>query len=291
MLGKNYKYNGYDLSDFNVNNTRAALQQVSKNFAVRQTTINLANFHGANSSPTLAWVRTFDFNGVIYWEEYIREKKFQTLNSFLHIEWNPFDPQFHTLSRDTKFGGMRTVQAKVVSPPQPTNDLCNHFIPFTFQLQADDPRIYDPCEKKVNWSVALIWGTPLSTTLWTPLLNFCGAFEVINSWDWSAPFKIQAQWRLVNPKIYIYNQWELKFFLVLDTTTTNLIVDNRDITKLQFDVTDNGVNISNSIRKKGGWWPMYLSSWINTIVLTCDNYTEAKWNTDIQVTFRDTYSY
>ena len=293
MLLKNYTYKWYPFFSGSLSmETRVTLQQVDKNVSTRSVSFDLANQHGVNSGPSLAGARLFDFAGIITEDcGKNRDNIFQSLTRVANLEADPFDNPFHELTWQTKYGDNRYVQAKVSRPISPRNGNCDPLVNFTFQLQADDPRVYGE-EVCVEGSYGLYGGNKMPNTMPNQLNEYCNATKVYNEGDRLAPMYIQCLWTLINPKILIFDEYQkLKYFIRIDGTTTNLEVDNRDITNAQFDVTDNGLDISGLIREESGGGPLYLNPWVSFVLVTCDNYADAQENATVNIKYRSAFSF
>jgi len=106
---------------------------------------------------------------------------------------------------------------------------------------------------------------------------------VDNKGDWIAPLKIQIAGQCTNPKI-INTANGNKYRIT--GTTTNLVLDNRNLNNNPleiFIVTDNGVNIK---EKRHSGADIFLNAGMNHIAVLTDDPTE---NPTITITYRDTF--
>lgn len=129
-----------------------------------------------------------------------------------------------------------------------------------------------------------------------------GGIACPNSGNWDAPCKITVEGLVVNPKIYIINNGQIKYFLEIDKPTTNLVIDNTNTvaekSDSRFVITDNGQNIK-AFRKRGGGGPLFipgnnshnLGAEVSEILVLADNYVDARNYTTVTVEYRNTFSY
>ena len=291
MLGRNYTYKWYDLSDFNFSVNSTALQNVTKNVFTREASFNFSNTHWSFIGPTLESERVFTFSGVIHdTDEIVREQKFYELYSIFAPESNPFDEQFHDLTWETKAGSSRFVKAKVLEPPRPTNGLCDPTIEFTIGLKAASGDVFDPQQRIATGGVWFIGGTTLDTTLSTTMYEVQDSILLNNEGDRRATCRVEITGDLINPKLFILDETEtnILYFLRIDATTTSLVVENTDN---DFAVTDLWQNIKNSIKKEGWGWPLFVTANGGRLVVTCDNHLEVQDTAVVTVKRFNTYSY
>lgn len=306
MLGKNYTYRWYSLSDIVGKSKSFALQGLNKNAAIRGNTYAFANSFGSSIGPRLPESRLFSFTGRIHnVDEAYRERIRDELSSVFHIESDLNNSPVYDLTWDTKYGEPRTAKCSVYTPFQSDNEVRNPVIDYNFELVSSDPRIYDPREVVNVWWLAQMG----AGTLWNilPIESgddvFDNAVECVHNGDRTAPLSIRIEGTVVNPKIFIISGGYIVYSYKLDTTTTDLLIDNRNTTSLtsaeRFIVTDNGIDVSQYRKIDGGGWPLYLPGsgiqfWgTNTsyVAVLADNYIDAVGDTVVTVSYRHTYSH
>lgn len=307
MLGKNYSYKWYNLSDITGFSNKIWLQNVNKNATIRWNSYSFANSFGSTFWPRIAESRLFTITWTIFSANKAeREQKRQLLSNIFSIESNLswLNQRFFPLTRQTKENQDRIVNAMVFSAINPTNWLDDPFINREVELIAQDPRVYDPTEIVVTGWPWQMWAWPLANILPEPSIDTIVDWIVCtHTWDREAPTKIEVNWFCVNPKILVFQSWKLIHFFKIDGNTNNLIIDNTDTSSnnrdIRFVVTDNWVNIKAKRRKVGWWWPLFIWAYnaenINNqdsiVVLLIDNYTENKDNVNVTIKYRNTYSY
>ena len=302
MLGKNYNYRWYSLSDDVGKIKKMALQQVNKNPAIRWNAYSFANTHWSVIWPRLAESRLFSFEGRIHEiDPSIREQRRAELCRVFKIEWNTNNQLFYPLTRETKYGVTRTSNVMVYTPLQATNDVCNPVIDFNFELVSPDPRIYDPQQITVTGWIGQMWVWPLWHILPYEESSTIGWWiECYHDGDRDAPVSIRVQGTVVNPKVFIIKNNQIKYQLKIKKTTTDLIIDNTNTVAInandRFVLTDNGVSIR-EFRDINQWGtPLFIPptefwwSPVSYVLVTADNYMEAKDSTVVTVSYRNTYS-
>jgi len=304
MLGKNYNYKWFDLSDLALSVKREALQDVVKDAAIRGNTFPFANSFGSSIGPRIAESRLFTFEGEIHEiDPGLREERWAELSSIFKIESNLSADRFFDLNWQTKFDDDRTSKAMVFSPLRATNDLCNPIIEFNFELVSNDPRVYDPNVITVVGGPAQIGWQTLAFTLPQWLDSSSWFITCTHEGDWEAPCKIRVEGEAVNPKVLVFQNGELIHFFKLDTTTTDLIIDNTNTTGLttneRFVVTDNGVSIKQFRRQQWGGGPLFIWAFDPTVpgsdesqvAVLIDNYAQNSGNVTVTIEYRNTYSH
>jgi hypothetical protein len=89
MIGYNYKYKGFDMSDDKALENSFVITDVNKNLALRTTIREKQNYHGATSTPTLASGRLFTFSFEIFGTREERAEAQRKLESVIRPEFNP----------------------------------------------------------------------------------------------------------------------------------------------------------------------------------------------------------
>ena len=295
MIWKDYKWNGVDISGKDFGTTFQLMQNVTKDLSVRGFTFNLANNHGGVVWPRIANPRLFTFNmAVANSDEYIRENSLSKIQELFHVSWNINRQESWVLSWSTKDNKRRYCNAMVFTPPTVTNGLCDPIVNVTAELIAQDPRVFDPNTVCVEWLPYMSPGNYLDNLLPNLLWTNDDGIRCENAGDWDAPVRIEVAGRMVNPKIYIYNEWDLVYFLKIEWVTNNLVIDTRNssspLSRDRFVVTDNGINISGKIKLEGGGWPLFLGSGTNFVQVYPENFIEAE-NHPVKVIYEHTYSY
>lgn len=305
MLWKNYKYRWYDISDTTWFIKKFAMQNITKNATVRWNTYSFANSFGSTIWPRLAESRLYSFEGRIHIiDKYLREKRWSELSSVFHIEWDINSNRFYDLEWDTKYDEPRVASCMVYTPLEWENEIDNPVIPFSFELVSPDPRIYDPRTVTVVWWLWQAGAWPLRHILPAEDADvFEDAIACIHEWDRPAPMSIRVEWYVVNPKIFIIQDNEIKYFFKLETSTTDLFISNINTTSLSADerfvVTDNWLNVKAFRKQSNWWWPLFIMPsleqfwWTKTsyVLVMADNYWDAVDNTVVTVSYRHTYSY
>ena len=157
-------------------------------------------------------------------------------------------------------------------------------IKFTFELFAETEKIYWDITKLVEWGIWAVWWFTLPATLPTASWNYLNAIELNNEWNHEAPIRLEIIWSCTNPKILnITNKYKYR----IDWETSIMVFDNTNLLnnpKQRLVVTDNGVDIK---AQRNSWSDIYLSPWLNYIVVTSDEILDDPL---IRIRFRDTYS-
>jgi len=294
MIWKAFRYKWLDFTDSvqvlsqHTNWYSYIIQNNIRNTALRTNITDKANFHWWYSSETLAWPRLFTFEWKVIWTTKAQRHTARSLLlNAIKPEGNPniINRWFYDLQFQDDGWNEKVAVCKVYSMPSPENWLDSPVIDFSFELLSESERIYWATTHTITGARAFLGWMTLSTTLSKPFWNYVWAIPVTNSWDWIAPCKIQIVWKATNPKIINVTNWN-KYRI--DWTTTNLILDNRNLNNNpleNFIVTDNWVNIK-SQRNSGA--DIFLDSWINYIAVLTDDPLE---NPIVYITYRDTYLY
>lgn len=294
MLGKNFKYKWIDFTDETqelsvINNWYwIILQNNIKDVNLRTDIYNRANYHWSYSSETLSSWRLFTFTGkIVGTTKTQRYSAWNQLISAIQPENYPWviNRWFYNLERQNDNWDARTVKAKVFQPPIPSNWLESTVIDFTFELYAENEKIYDPTTNTATGSIWYMGWMTLSTTLPQTFTWYAWKITCNNSWNRAAPIKISVVWNVVNPKIFNITNWQ-KYRIT--KTISNLIYDNRNLNNKQNEilvVTDEGSDIR---AYRNSWWLIYLEAWTNELIITADSFT---WSPVVTITWRDTYFY
>lgn len=276
MIGKNYKYNGLDLSASNVYNTHIALTDVEHITGQRTDIIDNVNDHWSIASNTLESGRLFGFTWYIF--GVTKEKRgeaWRLLNDKIYIE--PFvhvDP-FKKLEFQTDEWEDRWCMCKVNEKPKWTNGMNDSRIEFDFTLYSNSNEIYG---KNLNIVSSMSWWfgwTSFPNSFGDSWGNTIGSSDCINLWNFRAWCSIQCVGELINPKIKnTKNGQEFK----INGTTTNLMLSSMLGKRT---VTDEWLDI---MYKREYWVPIYLSPWENNIIVVDDwgnevNYTVSWYDT------------
>jgi len=304
MLWTRYFYKWYSLTDEDGFITKIIVEDNEKKATIRSNTYAFANNFWSVAWPRLAESRLYSFEWYIMnLDSYIRETRRSELCRVFKIESNQNIERFFPLNRQTKFWEPRTAQAMVYDPLEATNEMCDPEIKFKFSLLAQDPRIYDPRPVTLTWWLWQYWAWPLWHILpyeeWW--IMFSWWIECIHEWDRDAPMSIRIIWNVVNPKVLIIKDNQIMFHLKLQTTTTDLLIDNtntsaidtneRFIIKDWWNDVSNFVDINDDISTVFIPWTEYWWSKTSYVVVLADNYAEAKDSTSVIVSYRHTYSH
>lgn len=305
MIGKNIKYRGFSIADAEFTINRFAMQDFTRSANIRWSQTPFANSFGALLWPRIAETRVFELSGRIHEvDPRIREAKYAELANLFHIEsnlsWNV--PNSFDLERETKDGKKRVASCIVFTPLEAENGLCDPIVERTVQLVSADPRIYDPLEVELTWWLAQAWWNVLSNNLANPNDDNSDWSIIANhEWDREAPLRIRVQWECVNPRIMVVWEWKLLYYLRIDRTTTDLVVDTLNVVSNsnndRFILTDNGINIKWSRKRDRWWWPLFLggksitSPWssVSRIYVLWENFSTN--NCTVTVNYRHTYSF
>ena len=294
MIWKNRKYRWIDFSDdiqnisMQDNGYGIFIQNEVHPAVLRTDTFDRANYHGGYSSETLAGGRLFTFDCILVGNTKAkRHIAWNSLVAILQPDPNPWalGRGFYDLDFKDDWGNDRTVKVKVFTVPTPDNGLDDPTIRFTFELYAEEEKIYWTEVKSETWTVGYLGGTTLPMTLPTTLSWYIGKITVNNEWNWAAPIRVSLVWNAVNPKIKNVTNGNI---YRIDKTTSNLVFDNRnldnDATK-RLVVTDNWTDIR-AYRSSGA--SVYLDPGENELVVLTDNYDTTNI---VTITWRDSHLY
>lgn len=265
MIINNATYKGYSLSNSTYN---IVLQWESKAVNLRTDIFNKQNFHGANSSYTLAEWRLFTFTWVIYGATYqARQTWIDYINWLIKPEWIPTSTNtwFYELTWEDWNANKFKTNAKVYKMCEFTHKVNEPVIEFTFSLYSDLAWYYWYTDQVVTgtdtWN--FVW-VELSTLFTFELSTLSNTIQVSNSWNFVAPCKIRLVWSLENPVVYNNTTWTA--YRLDWITTTDLVIDNRWETLV---VTDEWLNIAKY--RDTGSSSIFLNPWINEIFAFWDN--------------------
>ena len=141
MIIRNFTYKGVSLADSNASTTKVVVQDVQKDVALRTTLYDRVNYHGTNSSYTLASGRLFTISGTIFGATRADRATGQnTLNAIITPESNPNSTNkgFYALTWTDDSGNAMTVNVKVYSMPQYKHNVGEPTITFTFELYSEE---------------------------------------------------------------------------------------------------------------------------------------------------------
>lgn len=289
MLWKKFIYRWLDLTDW-VQNDIVLIDSV-RNIPLRTGINDRANFHWTYTSSSLAWGRIFIFRWQVFGKTKAeRRAGRKKLIDVIQPEYSPTDINrgFYDLTRETDWGVEMTTKAKVYQAPEANNWLDDPVIEFSFALYSETEKVYSPTTKTANWWIGYFMGTPLPTTLPTPLSWYVGSIECNNEWNWIAPIRVNVVWDCTNVKIInLTNSQKYKLWQSWDDfNSTNLIYDNRNLTNdpTKILVVQDQWTSVKQYRTQG--WDIFLNPWINNIVVLTDNYPN---DADVIITWRDAY--
>lgn len=283
MIIRDITYKGVSLSDANAYANRIKINSVTKDVKLRTAVYDRANWHGANSSYTLASWRLFTFEGQIFGVD--RSSRFtgqNLLNSIIVPESNPNETNkgFYSLTWIDDGWNEMECMAKVFTMPKYEHVVWSDIIAFTFELYSEEAYYTWVGENVENWVYWVIGGVSLPVYLPTPLYGIDWAFTVENTGNFASQCKIEIIGNIVNPKI---SNITAGSFYGIEATTSDLIIDTRSVPAI---ITDAGSDVS-AYRMP---WSQYITvlPGINTFILTGDNFTYDNTVT-VQVTYKDTY--
>jgi hypothetical protein len=197
-------------------------------------------------------------------------------------EINPWKTTWlYTLSWETDDWTEVKTQCQVYNPPRYDEMWAwQLFINWTFELYAPDP-IYQWLITKTNNGVyGRKWGVKLWTTLWTKLNELLAEISVENTWNWTAPVRIEIKGNIENPKI---KNMTNNTFYWLSRTCNDLLID---WTWTWLIVTDNWINVK---ADRMPWSEILrVEPWVNTYILKWTNFSydsEVVWS----LFFNDTF--
>ena len=269
MIGKNYKYNGFDFSASKVFDTHVALSNVTHTTTQRTDIVDNVNDHGSNASNTLESWRVIVFEWYVFaitkkerWEYW------RALNECINIEPYVNANPFSKLEFQSDDWIDLWVNAKVNNKPNWTNWVNDSRIEFTFSLYANTNELYWTTLHTVT-NTAWVFGwtsfpNSFGDSRWdTAWVNVCN-----NAWNFKAWCKIEVYGNMTNPKIKnLTNGQEFK----ISWNTTALILDSIGG---NWSVTDAWEDI---MYKRAYWVPIFLSPWDNEIIVTDDNWASVNY--------------
>lgn len=278
MIGRNYKYNGLDLSPSKVYDTKIALTDVEHMTDQRTEIVNNVNDHWSISSNTLESGRLIVFDGYVFGiTKTNRGTGWELLNSHINIEPYVNKDPFKKLEFKTDKGEDRWLLAKVNEKPKGANGMNDSRIKFSFSLYSNSNEVYSANKNIVTNTTGGFGGTSFPNTFWDSWWDMGGLTSCINDWNFRAWCIIQCTHPLVNPKIRNLTNWQV---FKINWSTSNLILDS---TGGAWSVADAWVNIMN---KRDYWVPIYLSPWDNYIIVSDDTGVEVGYS----VSWYDTWN-
>lgn len=278
MNERNWEYKGIQLSNrtklynFQVTNVVNGVTYESEVFSNK-------NNNGAYSTNVTAGARLFTFSGIIYWTTEEKRLAYQELKKIIKAEDFPSitNKWFYDLKWTDKRGENVQIKAKVYQPLKTIEG--NHdTLNFEFSLLSEDSLYYSQEEKIANWGIGILWGNVLPNTLPNNLFWWVDYIEIENEGDAKTWLYLQILGELVNPRITNLTTGQT---MKINTTTTNLIIDNRE---KPFIITNNGVNIKSL--QTGQY--VYLVWGINLILISCENYTSQD-QASVYLKYRNAY--
>lgn len=278
MLGKNFKYNWYDMSASNVKNTKCVLTNVESRTGQNTNIVNNANNHWSVASNTLETWRAFVFSWYIFGLNKIdRWDKRKDLVNLINIEPYVNNNPFKKLEFQNDYWDALWCMSKVNEKPVWTNWVNDPRIIFDFTLYCDSNEIYWKTLKNISWLASSFWGTSFPNSLWDSWGNYTWWANCENLGNFKAWCEIQVLWNMVNPSIRNVTNWQ---FFKINWTTTNLILNSLLWT---WEVTDEWTDI---MYKRDSGTPIYLSPWNNKILVIDDNDNQVNFN----VSWYDTWN-
>lgn len=254
MIIHNITYNGVDLSDLSAKNNYVVIQENAKQLNLRTKVFDNLNAFWSRTTNTVAWGRLFSFTGQVFWDRANAQIWQDTLNNLLIP-----DSEFYELTWTDDWGTEYKTKAKVYQMPIYSPTLDNDIVDFTFQLYSEDAEFNWIVDFTATGAIWNLWWVELGVVLWTELWEALGEIEIINEWNWNAKTRVNIIWQITNPKVLNLNNWE---FYKLNTTTGNLIIDNRETPII---VEDNLVNVK-EYREAWSVW-LTLEPWLNRVIV------------------------
>jgi len=278
MKERNWEYNWLQISNrqklfnFQIENVKNFISYKSEIYDNR-------NNHWAYTTNVTAGARLFVFSGVIYWNYNQTSTAYAELKKIIKVEDFPslINRGFYLLKWKDKRWQNVQVKAKVYKSLE-TTEGTNETLKFEFTLLAEESFYYSQVEKTIVWGLGRLWGNTLPNILPNILLWGTDYIEVENMGESKAWLYINIIWELINPRITNLTTGQS---MKIVWTTKNLVVDNREI---PFIIKDEGINIKHLQQ----WEYIYLTSWINKIVISCENYIK-KSQAEVYIKYRDTY--
>lgn len=282
MIIKDLTYKWVSLSDTLSSTTKIVVLSVDKSVQLRTATFDKANYHGANSSYTLASWRLFTINWVIHGATKTDRWTWQNiLNGIIKPESIPSETNkgFYDLTwKNDNWQDMKA-SCKVYSMPKYSHENGSPLIEFEFELYSEDATYTGTTDNTANGWYGIYGGVALPTPMSFELNDYIGEFSVNNLWNFSSKCKIQVVGAISSPKIQNITMGQ---YYGVFTATTNFIVDARS-TPI---ITDNGTDIS-AYRMSGSQY-IEIIPWINSIILQGSDYS-ADSTVAIIITYKDTY--
>ncbi len=272
---RNITFNNLNFGDQYARTNNFAIQTVQKNVSLRTDIFNKQNNHGWRITKTLASPRLFTFTWKVFWDTVWNFNWKTLLNNALVLDW------YHELSWEDDWWTRYKTSAKVYK--MPTYKVDRLWIPyesFTFELISEDSEYISSTAYQWSGEVWLEWWITLSTELPVVLGWVIWTITMHNLWNHPAFTKVTVTWEIENPEIR--NTTTGKFYK-LNTTTTNLIIDN---TVSPITAKDNDVNVK---QYRVTWsTALILEPWENVMSLVWDNFSLAS---DITFTIDYNYTY
>lgn len=284
MIIRNFTYKGISLADSVAWTTKIVIQSVDKWVQLRTAIFDRVNYHGANSSYTLASGRLFTVQGVIFWNTRADRATGQTtLNNIIAPESTPTATNrgFYTLTWTDDSGNAMTANTKVYSMPTYKHENGTDLIEFTFELYSEEAYYTWTVDKTGSGGYGLMGGFSLPSVLPVAFDDLIWSFTITNLWNFASPCKIEVVGTVVAPKIYNVTS---NVFYGVSSTTSDFIVDNRGSSNAI--ITDAGVDVS-AYRTSGSKYISIVPG-ANVILLQGSNYSMDSAVT-VTVTYRDTY--
>ena len=282
MIGKNFIYKWLNMSDENASSNNFVLQEVNKNVWYRSIVKDKQNYHWSDASPTLASGRLFTFEFIIFWDRTQRANWQKLLESVIVPEYNPWKTSWlYTLQWTNDEWINVKIQAQVYwGIRYNTSRVWSYDISWSFELFAPDP-VYQWLITKTNfWTYWRNGGCKLWTTLWVKLDEMLAEITFENTWNWTAPVRIEVVWNIENPKI---KNITADTFYWLSRTCNDLLID---WTWTWLIVTDEWVNVKAD--RMSGSEILRVLPWENTFLLSWTNFSydsDVEWN----IYFNDSY--
>lgn len=268
MIIHDITYKWINLSSSVADDTRIVITESDKSIKLRTSYYDRQNYHGANSSLTLASWRLFSFEWIIFWttkeDRYIWQ---DVLNNIICPESNPSEDNkwFYPLTWIDDWWNEVMCMAKVISVPEYEHEVGSDIIEFKFELYCEEAYYTSIDDEVEDWAYWFIWWNILPSKLSNTLNWYINDIVVTNEGNFQTPCKIEINGTVVNPRIHNLTTW--KFYWV-DTTISNFVLDNTDINTI---VTDWGVDVS---WYRADWSSLiFLEKWDNHLILLWDNYT------------------
>jgi hypothetical protein len=282
MIGSNYTYKWVNLWDVDWITNRIVISLDNKNLVLRTTINDKQNYHWSTKTATLASGRLFTFSFSIFWDRTQRYTWQQILESIIIPEFNPWDTEWlYVLSWLNDNWDRVKCNASVYSTPQyNTMRAWDTVITWSFELFAPNPEYYSNVGKTNNWDYWMFGWFTMPFTMPFIMDKTLAEVNATNSWNFTAPCRIEIVWSIENPKIT--NMTTGKFYK-LNKTTTNLVLDS---TWTLFIVEDEWVNVKSY---RATWSEIIrLNPWVNKLLLTWDSF-DYESSLDWNIYYNDTF--